>query len=185
MEKTTDAEGLCMQGLIHIYCGEGKGKTTAAVGLGVRACGSGMRVVLAQFLKGNSSGERRVLERLPGFFLIPGPESVKFTFQMTPREMEEARRQSGAMLRAAVETARRETCGLLILDEVFGAVSTGVLQAEDVLNFLRGKPEALEVVLTGRDPAPEFLQLADYVSEIRKIKHPYDRKVPARKGIEY
>lgn len=174
-----------MKGLIHIYCGDGKGKTTAAVGLGVRACGSGKRVLMAQFLKGNTSGERKALAQLPGFRLIPGPETVKFTFQMTPQELEDARQRFEAMLQTAMEIASQEKYDLLILDEVFGAISSGVLRAETVLRLLQNKPEPLEAVLTGRDPAPEFVELADYVSEIKKIKHPYDKNIPARRGIEY
>lgn len=174
-----------MQGFIHIYCGEGKGKTTAAIGLGVRACGSGKRVLMVQFLKGNRSGERKILEQIPGFTLLPGPETVKFTFQMTPEELAEAGRVCEVLLQTAAETAARQDDDLLILDEVFGAISAGVLPAGLVLNLMRTKPERLELVLTGRGPSPEFLELADYVSEIQKIKHPYDRNIPARKGIEF
>lgn len=174
-----------MQGLIHIYCGEGKGKTTAAVGLGVRACGSGKKVLMLQFLKGNSSGERNLLQDLPHFTLIPGPESIKFTFQMTPQELAQTAELCEQQLRNAAALAAEGDFDLLILDEVFGAVSCGLLQNSMLIDLIQNKPQKLELVFTGRDPDPKIVELADYVSEIRKIKHPYDRKIPARKGIEF
>lgn len=174
-----------MDGLIHIYCGDGKGKTSAAVGLGVRACGSGKRVLLVQFLKGENSAERSVLAGLPRFTVAPNPEQIKFTFQMTPGEREEAERDCRARFTAAVNAARAGECDLLILDEALGAVQTGLLPNATLADFMRNKPSGLELVLTGRDPSPEVLALADYVSEIRKVRHPFDRGVPARRGIEF
>ena len=160
------------KGLIHIYCGDGKGKTTAAVGLCVRACGCGKKVLLAQFLKDDSSGELVSLGLLPGFSRIPAPKRVKFTFQMNEEERRESAAEAGA-------------CDLLVLDECFGALSTGMLNMEALLDFVEHKPPKLELILTGRNPPEEFMALADYVSEVRKVKHPYDVGTPARRGIEY
>ena len=173
------------QGFIHIYTGDGKGKTTTAVGLTLRAAGRGKQVVFCQFLKSDDSGERVVFKQLSSVTLMPCPQRIKFVFQMNEEEKKAAQRECGALFETAVETARRQKSDLLVFDEIFGAVSTGLLSKEEVLRFLKDKPQALEVVLTGRDPAEEFLSLADYVSEIRKVKHPYDRGCPARKGIEY
>lgn len=173
------------KGLIHIYCGDGKGKTTAAVGLCVRACGCEGRVLLAQFLKDGSSSELRSLQLLPGFTMIPAPKTVKFTFQMNEAERQEAAQRCAHMLREARRAAEADECDLLVLDECFGALSTGMLNLEDLLDFVEHKPAKLELVLTGRNPPEEFMALADYVSEIRKIKHPYDVGIPARRGIEY
>ena len=174
-----------MDGLTHVYCGDGKGKTTAALGLGVRACGRGKRVLLVQFLKGSDSGELNVLDALPNFNILPNPENIKFIFQMNETERAETAQLCGARFQKAVQAAADGACDLLILDEVFGAVSTGMLPNEMLAEFIKSKPGNLELVLTGRDPEPEILVLADYVSEIRKVKHPFDRNISARKGIEF
>ena len=104
--------------MIHLYCGDGKGKTTAAMGLALRAAGRGMGVVVAQFLKGADSGERIALAQLPQITLLEVPPQVKFTFAMTPEELEVERLRSQALLRRAGELARTEGCGLLVLDRV-------------------------------------------------------------------
>lgn len=169
--------------MLHIYCGDGKGKTTCAMGLAVRAAGHGRRVVAAQFLKGGNSGERQVLQGLPNVFCTPVPETIKFIFAMDEAEKAATRAETAAVFAQAVEAARG--ADLLILDELCGALATGMLRLEAVLDFLDCRPEGLEVVITGRDPAPELLERADYVTEMRKIKHPFDRGIDAREGIEW
>lgn len=172
-------------GLIHIYCGDGKGKTTAAVGLAARAWGRGKRVLFVQFLKSEDSGEREALRALNGLILTECPQRIKFTFAMSPEEMRQCRADSAKLLEGAFHRAEQEKCDLLILDELFGALSAGAVEKKQALSLLKAKPDGLEVALTGRDPDPEFLELADYVSEICKRKHPFDREIPAREGIEY
>lgn len=171
------------KGYIHIYCGDGKGKTTAAVGLGIRACGAGLSVVFTQFLKGPESAERRILERLPGITLIRVPDSVKFTFRMNSEEKREAALFCKEQLKESLELARN--ADMLILDEAFGAVSSGLLEESVLLEAIVTKPAGLELILTGREPGEKILQAADYISEIIKKKHPFDEGVAARKGIEY
>lgn len=171
------------RGLIHLYYGDGKGKTTAAMGLAVRSAGNGNRVLVAQFLKGRPSGEVPVLESIPGITLMRGKGLTKFSWQMTEEERDETRRQHAALLDAAAEGAR--DCALLVLDEALGACHTGLLDEEALLRFLREKPEGLEVVLTGRDPSKELLDMSDYATEMKKIKHPYDKGTGARKGVEF
>lgn len=172
-------------GQIHIYCGDGKGKTTAAVGLGVRACGCGKRVLLVQFLKGDSSSERDILRNIPNFTVMDVPQTIKFTFQMDEAELAKTAALCENMLKQAINAAQKDDCDLLILDEVFGTLSCSLLNVDTLLEFIRKKPEKLELVLTGRDPSREFLNLADYVTEMKKIKHPYDKGMSARKGIEF
>lgn len=172
------------QGLIHIYCGDGKGKTTAALGLMLRALGRGKKVVFCQFLKSDNSGERRALEAFENITMTPCPNLIKFVFQMNEEEKKAAAQQCFESFRHAVLCAS-DGCDLLVLDEVFGAVSTGLLKEQELLAFLKEKPQGLEVVLTGRDPGADFLKLADYVSQIVKIKHPYDSGYAAREGIEF
>ena len=169
--------------MLHIYCGEGKGKTTCSMGLAVRAAGHGRKVVVAQFLKCGNSGERTVLEQLPNVTLLPVPEITKFVFAMTEEEKAQTRTQMGEILTRAIAESR--DADLLVLDELNGAISTGMVTLEDVLAFLDSRPEGLEVVITGRDPAPELRQRADYITEMTKVKHPFDKGLNARKGVEW
>lgn len=173
-----------MNGCIHIYCGNGKGKTTAALGLSVRAAGSGMRVLFVQFLKGQPTSELESLKLLPNIRVLRTEQSGKFTFQMTPDELADLRVRQTDTLRTAMEAARSGECDLLVLDEIFGALSTQTVDETVLKNFLAHKPAALELVLTGRNPSADYIDQADYVSEIQAVKHPYERGLPARKGIE-
>lgn len=169
--------------MVHIYCGDGKGKTTCAMGLAVRAAGHGRKVVVAQFLKGSNSGERTVLESLPTVNCLPVPETIKFIFAMDEQEKAQARVQMTAAFTQAAEAGRDSD--LLVLDELCGAITTGMVPLEEVLAFLDSRPEQLEVVITGRDPALELQERADYITEMRKVKHPFDKGVNAREGIEW
>lgn len=169
-------------GLVHIYCGNGKGKTTAAMGLALRAAGHGLPVVVAQFLKDGTSGECCVLRGLPGVTVLAANPCGKFSFQMDGRERQQTADSLSALFREAVSLA--QSPGLLVLDEICGALSCGFLDEGDLLTFLGGKPPALEVVLTGRAPSDAVCGAADYISEIVKRRHPYDQGIPAREGIE-
>ena len=171
--------------MIQIYCGDGKGKTTAAMGLAVRAAGRGNPVVIAQFLKSADSGERLILGKLSGVTLLEVPDEMKFVFAMNEEEKRAERERQTALFDAAVTLASRERAGLLVLDEMCSAVSTGMVSLERVTEFLDHLPAGLEVVLTGRDPAPELERRADYITEMRKCKHPYDRGVAPRLGVEW
>ena len=169
-------------GLVHLYCGDGKGKTTCGVGLTVRAAGSGRKVLFHQFLKDNSSSERKVLERLPEVTILPGRNYEKFTFQMTAGELEEVLENNDSIFRTLCrQTAQYD---VLVLDEALYAIDKGLLSEEPVLAFLEEKPAGLEVVLTGRNPSQKMMDHADYISEICKRKHPFDRGISARIGIE-
>ena len=175
-----------MKGLVHIYTGDGKGKTTAAIGLGVRACGSGMRVLMVQFLKGSPTGEVCSLQKLePGFKLYRCKETKKFTWDMSPEEKCRTAAEQSSILEYAAAAVGRGEVDLLIMDEALGAMSSGMLDKNAVIHFIKNKPHNLELVLTGRGPAPEFIELADYVSEIKAVKHPAQKGIQARKGIEF
>lgn len=173
-----------MFGLIHIYCGDGKGKTTAAVGLAVRCAGRGNKVLLVQFLKSRDSGELYSLAKLPDIEVMRGKESKKFTFQMNEEEKHALLIEHNKMFEQVLAKIKNGGYSLLILDEVIGALNAKVFEMPKLIEFLRHKPENLEVVLTGRNPAPEIVEIADYVSEMRKVKHPMDRGIMAREGIE-
>ena len=168
--------------MIHLYHGDGKGKTTAAMGLALRMAGRGRPVVIAQFLKGADSGERLGLAQLPQVTLLPVPEKLKFLFAMTEEERRQEARRAQELLARAVQSAADPNCGLVVLDEVCDGVNAGLLPLADLLALLDGA--RAEVVLTGRDPAPELRDRADYLTEMRKVRHPFDRGVCARTGIE-
>ncbi len=171
-------------GLIHIYCGDGKGKTTAAIGLAVRCSGHGNHVLLVQFLKSRPTGELKSLALLPNIEIMRGKETKKFTFQMNTEEKAQVKSEHLALFANVKQKCFNEQIDLLILDEVIGACNTGVFDQDILVDFLKVKPAELEVVLTGRNPAAELVELADYVSEICKRKHPYEKGIAARTGIE-
>ncbi|MGI5873839.1 MAG: cob(I)yrinic acid a,c-diamide adenosyltransferase [Bacillota bacterium] len=173
------------KGLIHIYTGNGKGKTTASVGLAVRCAGSGRKVVFTQLMKGNHSSERNVLEHLDGVFVIPAEKNFGFSWNLTEEEKAEAKEVYTRQFERAVAKAEEEQCRMIVFDEIISAYNYDMIDRERVLAFLRNKREDLEVVLTGREPAAELTELAAYVSEIGKVKHPYDNGTPFRKGIEF
>ena len=172
-----------MFGLTHIYCGDGKGKTTAAVGLAVRCAGRGNKVLLVQFLKSRDSGELYSLAKLPDIEVMRGKESKKFTFQMNDEE-KHALLLEHNKIDMVLAKVRSGNYALLVLDEVIGAINARVFDENRLIEFLLNKPENLEVVMSGRNPSARLIELADYVSEVRKVKHPMDRGIMAREGIE-
>ena len=172
-----------MSGLIHIYCGDGKGKTTAALGLALRCAGSGRKVLLVQFLKDGKSSEFNSLAHVPGIETVPQTRTFGFSWTLTQSEKAEA----GVYYTGLLENAFRRGADfdLLVLDEALGACGAGMLDEARLLELLDGKPDALEVVLTGRGPSQALRDRADYVTEMRMVRHPFERGVPAREGIEY
>jgi cob(I)alamin adenosyltransferase len=167
-------------GLIHVYTGDGKGKTTAALGLALRAAGRGKKVGIIQFLKDQTSGEHLFLARYPGF-------DIKL---MNPGESrcaspEELRREIERTLDDAEAQLTGGNYDLLILDEIFIAIKYGHLTTGRVLELLDRKPATVELVLTGRYAPAEIMARADLVSEVRLVKHPYQQGIKARPGIEY
>lgn len=173
-----------MKGLIHIYCGEGKGKTTAAMGLTVRAAGCGMKIILTQFMKCGTSNELKIIKELPNVRFICVNKRLGFAWNMTEEQKKEAKMLYQQLFRDVARLAIEEEADLLVMDEFMSAYHYGWIDQREALEFLKNKPEKLEVVLTGRDPGEELIALADYVTEMRKIKHPFDKGVSARKGIE-
>jgi adenosylcobyric acid synthase len=172
-------EGL---GCVHIYCGDGKGKTTASTGLAVRCAGAGHKVLMYQFIKNNDSSEVESLGRLPGITRVPSLPMKKFTFMMDEEEKAELKDKNDAKLEELIALSR--AYDMIVLDEAVYAIDKGLLSEEKVLEWLKNKPRNLEVVLTGRNPSEKLQAAADYVSEIKKIKHPFDMGLSSRVGIE-
>ncbi len=164
------------KGLIHILCGDGKGKTTSAIGMAIRAIGSGKKVVMVQFLKGSETGEVNILKSLEGVTLIRCNRALSFNYENIPGLKE----IHNDMFKKAVSM----DCDMLILDEAAACCNYGYIDKIMVDNYIFNKPDNVELVITGRNPDEKWIAAADYVSEIIKIKHPYDRGVSARLGIE-
>lgn len=172
--------------MLEIYCGDGKGKTTASVGLGLRAAGAGFSVWFFQFMKSGSSSEIKMLSRIPGIQVRCPEKFFGFTKNMTEEQKEWMKKEYERMLEEAKKAAKdtkKET--LIVFDEVLHACNQGLLEEELLRKFLIRYKDFIEIVLTGRNPSRLLLELADYVSEVKKQKHPYDQGIKARKGIEF
>ena len=174
-----------MEGKIHLYFGEGKGKTTAAFGLAARALGRDMTVLICQFLKGTPSGEALFLKNAPRCILLRDESTQKFVFQMNEIERAAYTASQRLLFERAVSVMKKGGADLLILDEALGALELGILSEDEVVSALGDRLPGLEVVLTGRKPTPRLLKSADYASRVECVKHPFDKGIPARKGIEF
>ncbi|MBR5682271.1 MAG: cob(I)yrinic acid a,c-diamide adenosyltransferase [Ruminococcus sp.] len=171
--------------MLHIYYGSGKGKTTAAVGLTVRACGSGMKTAFFQFLKNGSSSEIKVLEKLENNTVFCCKECTKFTFQMNSAEKQLITAVHTDMLKKAAELVETEKVQLVVLDEFLDAYGKKLIDTELAESFIRSFSDRAEIVITGREPTELFMTTADYITEMTAVKHPYQKGITARKGIEY
>ena len=170
------------KGLIIVNTGNGKGKTTAALGVALRGCGYGMKVIMLQFFKGKwKYGELRSAPKLETFEIRPMGQG--FTWES--KDIEVDKRMVREAWQAAREKILSEGYDVVILDEINYALSYGFLPLEDVVDFLRKKPAMLHVILTGRDARPEIIEIADMVTEMREIKHPFQQGISAQKGIEF
>jgi cob(I)alamin adenosyltransferase len=183
------------KGLLHLYTGSGKGKTTAAVGLAIRAAGTGCPVVFAQFLKGEPSGELVSLEAL-GISAIRSQKRLGFTFSMDDEKKALCTSEQQLILAAVTEaleavekkTGEGEGSGpqaLVVLDEVLDALDLGFLDEDELRVFVDALPTETELVLTGRQAPVWLTDRAAYHTEFRKLKHPYDQGILARKSIEF
>ncbi len=170
------------KGLVEVFTGDGKGKTTAALGQVMRAAGHGLRTCIVFFMKGDYPyGEFSTLRRFGVDFTVFGVPTLADPAHLKPEEIEQAR-QALAAARRAIESRKYD---LIVLDEVTVAVAFGLLELDEVLDLVRRKPEGLELILTGRYADRKLVDAADLVSEMKTVKHPYDRGVLARKGIEF
>ena len=170
-------------GLVIVHTGNGKGKTTAALGLALRATGQGFRVLMLQFIKsGRNYGELNAARHVPGLEIVPmGRGFVKTNPHPRVEDLEMAR----ATFETAREKIRSGDYDMVILDEINYAVQFGLLDVQDVLELIRSKPPEVHLVLTGRNARPEVIEVADLVTEMREVKHPYQKGIKAQKGIEY
>ena len=173
------------KGLVHIYCGDGKGKTTASVGLCTRAAGSGRKVLFVQFLKDGRSGELKTLSQIPGVEILAGVPVNGFLRDKDAVAQRNTAAEHQARFEEAVRLVSQSTYDILVLDEAMAAVNLGLLPLAAVTAFLDTRPAGLEVVLTGREPPQQLLDRADYISRIECVRHPYQKGIAARRGIEW
>ncbi|MEE0843215.1 MAG: cob(I)yrinic acid a,c-diamide adenosyltransferase [Ruminococcus sp.] len=171
--------------MIHAYYGDGKGKSTAAAGAALRAAGNRMRVMYVQFLKTENTGERLALQSIDGINLTSCPLELKFTYEMDDRERQQVSMMYRGIFERAVSITLSDRYDMIVLDEVFDVINEGMLSEGSVFEFISNAPNNIEIIMTGRKPPKRFIDAADYVTEFKKHKHPYDRGIQARKGIEY
>ena len=170
------------RGCVQVYTGNGKGKTTAALGLALRAIGRGLRVCVFQFIKGGGPyGEHLIADKLAPLFTII--QSGRPGWVNTEDISEDRRVAQEALLRVK-ELLTSDSYDLVVLDEINGAVGFGLIDVEQVLDLIALKPERVELVLTGRNAHERVLAAADLVTEMREINHYYSAGIPARSGIE-
>jgi cob(I)alamin adenosyltransferase len=171
------------KGLTQVYTGDGKGKTSAAFGLALRAIGRGLRVYVIQFIKGGFDyGELYVMNKLPNFELKAFGRG-RFITETPPKD------EDIKLAKEAFELAEKvvdsDEYDVVILDEINVALNLKLVDVDKVVDLVRNKPERVELVLTGRNAPPEIIEVADLVTEMKEIKHPYTKGEPPRKGIEY
>lgn len=170
------------KGFVHIYTGNGKGKTTAAIGLGIRATGEGLKVYMIQFMKGRRYSEIDALENIKDFTVIQFGRD-EFVSKENPEQIDIDLARKG--FEHAKEIIKNGEHDLIILDEINVAVDFKLIPLKDVLKLMNEKPEKVELVLTGRYVHPDMVKQADLVSEILEIKHPYQNGIQSRKGIDW
>jgi cob(I)alamin adenosyltransferase len=183
-ESSLSQEGPALKkGLVQVYTGDGKGKTSAALGSVLRAAGAGLRVYIVFFMKGDF-----VYSENHSLTWLPGVAMVKYGGRgfVDPADIRlEDREQAGLAIEAAREAMLSGRYDLVVLDEVNVAAAWGLIPLNEVIGMVKAKPENVEIILTGRYADPSLIKLADLVTEMNKIKHPFDEGTTARRGIEY
>lgn len=169
------------RGCLQLYTGEGKGKTTAAIGLAIRAAGAGMKVYMGQFLKSRETSELLALQRFTDTIVIEQFGSGEWVKEYS--EEEAARAKTG--LEAVRQILKSGNYRVVIADEILGTLRHGLLTVEELVGLVNDRPEMTELVFTGREAPHELIELADLVTQIRSVKHYYETGLPARRGIEF
>ena len=174
------------QGLVIVHTGNGKGKTTAALGLAVRAWGQGLKILIMQFIKGGwKYGELKSLKKFEPEILI---QQMGEGFVKKANTADEKENHIKLAQNALVQARKEMLSGkwdMLILDEINYAVKFGLLTVEDVLDLLKDKPQEMHLVLTGREANEKIIDIADLVTEMKEIKHPYQKGIKAQQGVEF
>ena len=171
--------------MLQVYTGDGKGKTTAALGLCLRASGAGLEVLYAQFLKDGKSSELSALRGIKGIKVYPGVPAEGFYPLLNEADRDQIKATQREKFFGIAEELRCKAYGLAVLDEVLCAVDMGIITERELTGFIEEFYEKCEMILTGGPLPPRLREKADYISEVRSVKHPYDKGQPARRGIEF
>lgn len=178
--------GNLKKGYVQVYTGNGKGKTTAAVGLATRAAGNKFRVCMVQFLKSDNTGELESAKLMAPYFTIHRFERPRgFFWTLNQEEKAELQEDIDKAYKFCMEQLKERKCDILIMDEIMGTLSNGLVTKQQIIDLIEAKPEDVELILTGRNVPNEIIERADLVTEMRDIKHYFEAGVPARKGIEF
>jgi len=179
-------EGIRSKGMVQVYTGNGKGKTTAALGLGLRATGRGLRVKMVQFLKGTDTGELHSVRYLgKNFEILRYQKTDKFIWSLSKAEKKQLEIDIQEAWQWVQQIVEGNECQVLILDEILAVVENNLLDIEQILTLIASRPFNMEIVLTGRSLPVQILEAADLVTEMNEVKHYFHEGVPARCGIEY
>lgn len=174
------------KGYVAVYTGDGKGKTTAAVGQAVRSAGNGLKVYMVQFLKTDNTGELKIANIIGENFKIFRFQKQKgFFWTLNKEEKEIVRKEVNKALEFVKDVIDNNGCDVLILDEIMGVIKNNIIKPDIVIELIDKKPETMELILTGRDAPESIIDKADLVTEMKNIKHYIDKGIYAREGIEY
>ena len=171
------------KGLVQVYTGNGKGKTSAAFGLALRAAGRGLKVYIIQFIKGGFDyGELYSVKNLPNLSLTAFGRGRFITEPQPPKEDLQLAREGFEFAKKIVNSSEYD---MIVLDEINVVMHLKMIDIEDVVKLINGKPKHVELILTGRNAPARIIEIADLVTEMKEVRHPYARGVPSRKGIEF
>lgn len=174
------------RGLVQGYTGDGKGKTTAAIGQGIRAYGNGLKVAMIQFLKGGPTGELTTFKELGDNFKVYRFEKQRdFVWNLDEKEVIELKKEIREGFNFAKKLISENQCDILIMDEIMGVLKNKFITAQEVSELIDNKPYNMELILTGRDIPKEILEKCDLVTEMKCVKHYFEKGIPSRKGIEF
>ncbi|MGL4761593.1 MAG: cob(I)yrinic acid a,c-diamide adenosyltransferase [Sarcina sp.] len=173
------------EGYTQVYTGDGKGKTTAAMGLAFRAAGDNMKVNIIQFLKAWKTGELVSIDKIENIDLFRFQTTKKFTWDLNEEEMIQYKKETREAYFFALECLRERKCDILILDEIMGAYHGEFITEEEIVALIDLKPSNMELVLTGRNVPKKVAEKADLITEMKPVKHYMDKGVNARLGIEF
>lgn len=173
------------KGYIQVYTGNGKGKTTCAIGQGIRASGENLRVLLIQFLKSWNTGELNIIKNIDNFDYIRIGEPRDFTWNLSDDEKKQLKEEINIKFNHIYDIFNEGKYDVIILDEVLGTLNENFLQENDIIDLMNKKPETIELIITGRNASKAIIDRADLVTEMKEVKHYYLKGVNARKGIEY
>ena len=171
--------------MIHVYYGDGKGKTTAAIGLSIRAAGAGKQVVFAQFLKGCDTCELTSFQKIENILVCRNEKDLGFLFQMSEEEKCEVEKMHNQTLLKVIELVEEKKVDMVVLDEITYPYEDKLINCHMLEQFIETLSSDVELVITGRNPSSYFLDKADYITKMVCVRHPYEKNQPARRGIEF